>query len=114
MELELEKIGKNVLIARTIKGYTQEGLGTEICMTQAWVQKVEKGEQDLSITTINKLSEGLDVDPQFLLFSTPQEVLNFNNCTQNGPFHQCTVNSEEFIEKLAKLFSSNETKYGNQ
>jgi len=41
MELELEKIAKNVLITRTIKGFTQEGLASKTGMTHAWIQKVE-------------------------------------------------------------------------
>ena len=77
MELELEKIAKNVLIARTIKGYTQEGLASKIGMTQAWVQKVEKGDIDLSVSSINKLSEGLKIKAINLLFSSPSQVFDF-------------------------------------
>jgi transcriptional regulator with XRE-family HTH domain len=79
MELELEKIAKNILIARTIKGFTQEGLGSKIGMTQAWVQKVEKGEIDLSISSINKICKGLEIEPINLLFSSPTQILNFKD-----------------------------------
>lgn len=107
MELNLEKIGKNVLVARTILGLTQEGLAKKIGMNQTWIQKVEKGEIDLCITNINKLSHGLNMEPINLLFSSPNQVFNFTNCTQSGNFQNCTINSVELIEKLASYIKSN-------
>ncbi len=107
MELNLDKIGKNVLIGRTILGLSQEGLAKKLGMNQSWVQKVEKGEVDLCISNINKLSEGLNIEPINLLFSSPNQVFNFTNCSQSGNFQNCTINSIDLIEKLVSHIKSN-------
>ncbi|GAB1447741.1 MAG: helix-turn-helix domain-containing protein [Bacteroidetes bacterium] len=102
--MELEKIGNNIRIARTIKGYSQEGLAKAIGKSQNWLQKVEKGELDISLTTLNELSKELNVQAEFLLFSSPSQI--FNNCNLSGTFNNCVVNSESFLEKINKLIET--------
>jgi len=106
--MDINKIGENIRIARTIRGYSQEGLANALGKSQNWLQKVEKGEIDLSVNNISAISNELGVQPEFLLFSTPQQV--FNNCKQSGTFNNCVINSENLVEKLSKILSKIESK----
>jgi transcriptional regulator with XRE-family HTH domain len=101
MELELGKIGENIRIARNIKGFSQEGLANKLNKSQNWMQKVEKGEIDLSITCIRNIANELEVPASFILYSTPAQVIN--NCTIGNnaqSFNNCIFNSESLFEKL--------------
>ncbi len=93
-----------------MKGITQQGLGMLMEKSQNWVQKLEKGEIDVNLSTIKNLAEQLEVEPNQLLFNYPQQI--FNNCTQSGSgtFHNCVVNSEEIIEKLIRVLTKIDSK----
>jgi ribosome-binding protein aMBF1 (putative translation factor) len=52
MKLDLKQIGDNIRIARVVRGYSQDGLANKIGKSQNWLQRVEKGEVDLSISCI--------------------------------------------------------------
>lgn len=113
MIINREQITKNILLARTIKGFTQEGLASILGHSQQWLQKGEKAEIDLTLDQINRLSEALEVTPQFLLFSTTSQVfnhcLNSHGISGNGSLNNCTANNPELLEKLTslqKLFES--------
>jgi transcriptional regulator with XRE-family HTH domain len=107
MKIDTEQIDKNILLARTIKGFSQEGLANKLGHSQQRLQKVEKAEIDLTFEQINRFSEALEVSPQFLLFSTPSQVLNncFNNSalSETGNFSNCVVNTPEILERIAGL-----------
>jgi transcriptional regulator with XRE-family HTH domain len=109
MKIDIEKIAKNILLARTIKGFTQDGLVQAMGISQQWVQKVEKGEVNLTFEHINLLSETLGVTPEFLLFSSPSQVFNnsFNNSSlsrMNSSFNNCIINSPDFMKKIEDLY----------
>jgi transcriptional regulator with XRE-family HTH domain len=107
MKIDEEQIAKNILLARTIKGLTQEGLAKAVGLSQQWKQKVEKAEVNLTIEHINSISNALDVTPQFLMFSIPSQV--FNNCFNNsslsgtGSFNNCVINAPDVIEKVNEI-----------
>jgi ribosome-binding protein aMBF1 (putative translation factor) len=99
----LEKIGENVRIARTIRGYSQEGLAAKIGKSQNWLQKVEKGEVDLTITCINELAKELELSPQQLIFTIPSQV--FNNCHQSGNNNNYINNSDDLIKQMIEVLN---------
>jgi len=39
MNIDIELVAKNILLARTIKGYRQEGLANKLEHSQQWLQK---------------------------------------------------------------------------
>ena len=81
MKLSPELIGKNIPIARTIKGYSQEGLAKSVNKSQNWLQKAEKGELDFTLSCINNLAVVLEVEPEWLILNEPQNI--FNNSKKN-------------------------------
>lgn len=107
MKLENDKIENNLRIARTIKGFSQQGLAHSIDKSQTWIQQAEKGEVDFTISHINSICIALDIEPHFLLFSTPQQVFNNYNCKigANGTFTNCNINETEFLDKISEIIS---------
>jgi transcriptional regulator with XRE-family HTH domain len=100
MKLSPELIGKNILIARTIKGYSQEGLAKSVNKSQNWLQKLEKGEADINLSCIKNLAEVLEVDAEAILLNDPQKF--YTNNKQSRDFNHCLLHSDEFIHKLTQ------------
>lgn len=101
MELDLQKVGDNIRIARAIKGFSQEGLANSVGKSQNWMQKVEKGELDLTISAVEELAKSLGVPSSNLLYSSLGQVFNhcnIGNAAQN--FNNCVFNNEEIFEKF--------------
>lgn len=68
------------------------------------MQQVEKGEIDISLSNLIKVSDELNVNLEQLLAFSSQLV--FNNCTQTGntgSFHNCIFNDPKIADRLDKL-----------
>ena len=71
-----EKLGENIRIFRTIKGYSQEGLAYKLGKTQNWLQKIEKGEIDIPLSCLTELSKELGVSVDFIITFDKTQLLN--------------------------------------
>jgi transcriptional regulator with XRE-family HTH domain len=69
------KLGENLRILRTIKGYSQDGLANKIGKSQNWLQKIEKGEIDIPLSCLNDISKELGVTTDFILDLTLYKYL---------------------------------------
>jgi transcriptional regulator with XRE-family HTH domain len=111
MKLDLKLIGENIRIARVVRCYSQDGLANKLGKSQNWLQRVEKGEVDLSINIIESIAQELDMPSSQLLYTLAGKILD--NCTigKNAQsFNQCIFNSEELIERLTKAIITLEKK----
>lgn len=63
----LKKIGENVRKYRVSKDITQEELAQVCNLHRNYIISVEKGERNLSILTLEKISKGLNVSLNNLL-----------------------------------------------
>ncbi len=61
MKLDLKLIGENIRVARAVRSYSQDGLANKLGKSQNWLQRVEKGEVDLSINIIESIAQELDM-----------------------------------------------------
>lgn len=60
---------KNALkICRTARGYSQKELAERAEMSPSYVSRIEKGQRDISIATLEKLAEALEVPLEIILF----------------------------------------------
>jgi transcriptional regulator with XRE-family HTH domain len=57
-----KKFGEKVKILRLERGLSQEGLANEANLDRTYIPGIEKGERNVSITVIEKLSIALKVD----------------------------------------------------
>lgn len=60
-------VGKKIREARKAKGLTQKELGAKMSVSHATINGYEKGVQNLTLETIEKVAEALSVEPRFLL-----------------------------------------------
>ncbi len=54
-----ETVGKNIEVARTVRGWSQARLAEEIGVEQTYVSKVEKGKVNVSIDSLNRFATAL-------------------------------------------------------
>lgn len=99
-----EKIGDNLRIIRTIKGYSQEGLANKIGKSQNWLQKIEKGESDINVSCIEEICKELEIPTEFIFTFEPKQI--FNNCQQSGTFNNCVINSETLLTKIYEILKT--------
>lgn len=71
MEGELQHIvGRNLRTARRRMGLSQEGLAEMLDWHRTYVGSVERGERNLTLRTIERLCQSLDMDPLDLLWDS--------------------------------------------
>jgi transcriptional regulator with XRE-family HTH domain len=58
----LKEFGKNVRKIRIIKGLSQKQLGAKSSLNHNYIGAVERGERNLSLKSIQKIAQGLDVE----------------------------------------------------
>lgn len=104
----INKIGENIRLIRTLKGYSQEGLANKLGKSQNWIQKIEKGEIDVSIKNLEEISKELDIDIEQLITFESKQI--FNKCNQSGTFNNCVINSEQLFTTLIEIIKKIETK----
>ncbi len=66
----LKRVGSNIKKLRKKKGYTQLALAAEYrdeLISKQTISKIENGKRNLTLTTILRLAQALDVSPKDLL-----------------------------------------------
>jgi transcriptional regulator with XRE-family HTH domain len=63
----LEGFGKNVRQARHDRGWTQEDLSGASGLAVVQVSRIERGKREIRLTTLVRLLDSLDVQPDALL-----------------------------------------------
>ncbi len=95
----LEKIGENIRVFRTLKRYSQHGLARKINKGQSWLQQLEKGEIDISISNLKELADELGVTIEKILSFSPKNI--FNQCQYiNGGNNQINIISGDELVKV--------------
>ncbi|MGI8385716.1 helix-turn-helix domain-containing protein [Robertmurraya sp. P23] len=62
----LDLIGKRVRTIRKLKGLTQEQLAEKTGLQETYIGGIERGERNISLETLEKISIGLEITPGFL------------------------------------------------
>ncbi|MMZ62929.1 anaerobic benzoate catabolism transcriptional regulator [compost metagenome] len=58
-----EYVGEQVRIIRKSKNYTQEQLGEKVGLPQPYIGGIERGERNISLDTLERILEALEVSP---------------------------------------------------
>lgn len=61
------QMGLNIAFYRNLKGLTQEALGDTLDMEQTQISKIENANGGISLDTLFRIAEALDVTPDKLL-----------------------------------------------
>jgi HTH-type transcriptional regulator/antitoxin HipB len=67
MEATLQQFGANVRAARAARGWTQEDLAHRSGLAVVQVSRVERGKREIRLTTLLRLLEALEAEPDELL-----------------------------------------------
>jgi len=67
MERYLQRFGENVRQARHDHGWTQEDLSARTGLAVVQVSRIELGKREIRLSTLIRLLDGLDVQPDTLL-----------------------------------------------
>lgn len=59
-------VGERIKSLRKSKGLTQANLGEQVDLPQPYIGGIEKGERNISLETLQKLIEALDITPEEL------------------------------------------------
>jgi len=62
-----KRVGLNIRKFRHKKGWTQEGLSLETGLHRAYVGQIERGEKNIGLKNLEKISKALDVKVTKLL-----------------------------------------------
>jgi transcriptional regulator with XRE-family HTH domain len=71
----LKLVGHNIRTIRKAKGFTQEELAEKAGLQYSYIGGVERGERNVSLETLEKIIEGLDVTP-YELFKLNESDIN--------------------------------------
>ncbi|UPJ18317.1 helix-turn-helix domain-containing protein [Bacillus cereus] len=106
----LKLIGENIRFLRKKRGLTQEELAERINLQQAYIGGVERGERNISMLTLQKIANGLEVSPDIILnfgninlIDNPQREESLSIIT--SLIHQKNVDELQFILKFLHDFS---------
>lgn len=102
-----EKLGENIRIFITIKGYSQEGLANKLGKSQNWLQKIEKGEIDIPLSCLSLITNELGITLDLLLTFDPKLLLNSNIKMETLMDKN---NSEQLLTEISQLLQKIEKK----
>ena len=63
----LSSVGAKIQSIREKKGITQDQLGEKTGMSSKYISAIERGKKNLTLLTLEKVAQGLDVEPFELL-----------------------------------------------
>lgn len=80
--MEIKKISANIKKYRELKGLTREDIAVELDMSVSGYSKIERGEIDLTITKLQRISEVLGVSASDILNLDVTNIFNISNNQQ--------------------------------
>lgn len=79
------RIHEKIRVMRQCKGWTQEEMAEKLGWAVNSYAKIERGESDIKLDKLKKISEVLDIDIQQLIDSNKKTILNFaENCCNSA------------------------------
>jgi transcriptional regulator with XRE-family HTH domain len=90
------KVHDKLKVMRLFKGWSQEEMAEKLGYSLSGYTKIERGETDLNISKLEKISETMGIDLDKLLGMNESNVFNLAanatlNCTQNNLAPHCTI-----------------------
>lgn len=75
MEGELQKVvGTNLRLYRQAKGLSQEDFAEALGVHRTYMGSVERGERNLSLRSVERLADAIDVEPLELLTAPSEQT----------------------------------------
>lgn len=108
--MDIKAISANIKKYRELKGMTRENISEQLEMSVSGYSKIERGEIDLTITKLQKISEILEVSASDILNFDVTNIFNISNNQQVqglGSKSSTITNNhhriDDYTEKYIKL-----------
>jgi transcriptional regulator with XRE-family HTH domain len=106
----MKNIYDNIKKFRELKNITRESIAAELGMSLSGYSKLERGEVDITISKIYKISDILSVSPEQLLNFDASQIFNVSNNAQVQGLgaHADTMNfyGDDYKEKYIKMLEA--------
>ncbi len=101
-------IGERIRNLRKQRGLSQEGLGWKAGLHFTYIGGIERGEKNCSITTLQKIAKGLDVDI-IELFKFPDQKRDVNKLKIHvkKKIDEASPKTLDIITELMKILEEN-------
>jgi transcriptional regulator with XRE-family HTH domain len=103
----MKNVYDNIKKFRELKNVTRETIAAELGMSLSGYSKLERGEVDITISKIYKISDILSVSPEQLLNFDASQIFNVSNNAQVQGLgaHADTMNfyGDDYKEKYIKM-----------
>ena len=74
MEGELQRtVGRNLRAYRETRGLSQEAFADVLGVHRTYMGGIERGERNLTLRSLERIAERLELDPTMLLHETPEK-----------------------------------------
>ena len=73
--IDYAEIGKRIRMVRKAQNLTQEAASEKCDITAAYYGNIERGDKKMSVETLAKVSKGLQISVDYLLFGNEQDEL---------------------------------------
>ncbi|WP_264737341.1 helix-turn-helix domain-containing protein [Cytobacillus firmus] len=104
----LSLVGNKVRVVRKSKELTQEELAEKCGLQYTYIGGIERGERNVSLQTLEKLAEGLNVHPYELLMFGEIDPPNYEKKAQIEIFNSLLLDRDQLeilsIHKITKEF----------
>lgn len=88
MEGDLQRtVGRNLRAHRQAKGLSQEAFADELGVHRTYMGGVERGERNLTLKSLEKIAQQIDVDPLALLQPTHADERRATSRKGSKPAH---------------------------
>lgn len=103
----MNRISENIKKFRELRGLTREQLASDLGMSLSGYSKIERGEVDLSMSKIQKISELLGIEISEILNFDANQIFNVqnNNLVQSigAKAENMHFHTDEYREKYIKM-----------
>ena len=103
MELDYEKIGQRIKVARTAKGYTQYKLAKVTNISQAHIGHIEVGSTKLALPTLIKIANALDTTADTLLFDSLPAAIDTYDVEFKELTMDCSPEEKEHLLEIIRV-----------
>lgn len=115
--MDVKKISENIKKFRELKGLTRESISDELEMSVSGYSKIERGEVDLTISKLDKISKVLGINVSEILNFDSTNIFNVshNNQVQGLGSKKSMINnySDENTQNYIKLLEKENDRLNN-
>ncbi|MFA5150617.1 MAG: helix-turn-helix transcriptional regulator [Candidatus Omnitrophota bacterium] len=102
-----KELGKRIRQLRKVKSWTQEVLAEKADMDYKYLGAIERGEKNLTLTNIEKISKGLGIEPYQLFLFSLKSIQAEEETTEikiKDLFNMCNDKERKFLLRVMQGF----------